>query len=64
MVAPVSLWWLVAAPCPFAWSAGTWGLSHAMQNRRAAVVLVNCAARSGSAFFRAAVSRRVEFTAL
>ena len=38
MVAPVSLWRLVAAPCPLAWSAGTWGLSHAMQNRRAAVV--------------------------
>lgn len=40
------------------------GLHHAMQKRRAAVVLVNCCARSGRAFFNALVSKREEVTAL
>ena len=40
------------------------GLHHAIQNRRAVVVLVNCCARSGRAFFNALASRREEVTAL
>ena len=63
MAVPASLWWLWLRVL-LLWSAGTWGLSHAMQNRRAVVVLVNCCARSGSAFFNALVSMREEVTAL
>ena len=40
------------------------GLHHAMQKRRAVVVLVNCCARSGRAFFNALVFKREEVTAL
>lgn len=43
---------------------GTEGFSHATQNRRVVVVLVNYWARSGRAFFKALVSRREEVTIL
>lgn len=58
---------VLQALCLLLWSAvrqGAFFISQATQNRRAVVVLVNCCARSGSAFFNALVSMREEVTAL
>ena len=43
---------------------GTEGFSHATQNRRVVVVLLNRSTTSGRAFFNALVSMREEVTAL
>lgn len=56
---------VLQALCLLLWSAVRQGaLFYAMQNRREVVERVNCAARSGSAFFNALVSMREEVTAL